>query len=103
MTINEGSCDCQYLEWDDPVVLVEAVLVDFAEDLTIPTPVPDSDTNKAVYPTFKKCYDDGTDCSEDGRFAVISDIELDGVTLTEGQWITFTPIGSDEDYDASTQ
>ena len=103
VTITEATCDCQYLEWDAPDAEDHTVMVESAVDLSLPTPTPDSVTPQAIHPAFEKCYLDGTDCSEDGRFAVIADLELDGVTLTDGSWITFASVGADELYSASTQ
>ena len=55
-------------------------------------PVADNMTNRSVYPKFQKCYEDGTDCDKTGEIASISDITINGETLTSG-WITFTSVG----------
>ena len=75
-------------------------MVDSAQDITIPTPVPDSATNKLVYPTFEKCYEASTPCAETGQYVQASDILFDGAALPS--WITFTAEGADAEYTAST-
>ena len=76
-------------------------MVDTPADFTLVVPTPDAVTNRSIYPTFDKCYINSEPCTEDGRFASVEDFELDGVTLTDGQWITFVSLGIDEDYDGS--
>ena len=82
VTIGEAECDCSYLVWSSPTTsATEVVFVESALDLDIPVPTPDSTTNQAIYPAFEKCYLASLDCTENGRFDSISDLELDGATL----------------------
>ena len=78
-------------------------MVDTPADFTLFVPTPDAVTNRSIYPTFDKCYINMEDCTEDGQFASVEDFELDGVTLTDGQWVTFVSLGIDEAYDGSNQ
>jgi hypothetical protein len=103
ININAAVCDCQWLLWSAPTPNIRVVAIGSSQTYSLPTPTPDSLTNQSVKPTFQKCYFNGGTCTENGQFAAASDLVLDGTPLTGGLWLTFTPVGYNQDYFSSSQ
>lgn len=100
--INEVTCNCASLAWDNPssgvditsTQLLAATAGGFAKVLVKPTA---NDGAKSTVPAFQKCYT-GAGCSSDGVITAIQ-WSFGGTTAAKPSWITW-PKSDDTDANA---
>ena len=99
IVINEVTCDCSAMAWDDPTsgVTVSSVILAGTGSSTQTLAVPGSNTDARTSNTaFDKCFidsDSSNDCATTGAFDSLTWDDGTGAT-TLPSWITFTSSGS---------
>lgn len=95
IVINEVTCSCTALAWDDPssgVTVSSAILAAASSSQTLANPVANTGartTNRA----FDKCYLNSQDCATTGAYTSLQWDNGTGAT-TLPSWITFTSSGT---------
>jgi hypothetical protein len=99
IVINEVTCDCSAMAWDDPTsgVTVSSAILAGTGSSTQTLAVPGSNTGARTSNTaFDKCFidsDSSNDCATTGAFDSLTWDDGTGAT-TLPSWITFTSSGS---------
>ena len=97
IVINEVTCDCSSLAWDDPssgVVVSSTLLAGTSASTQTLAPPVANDSLKTTVIAFQKCYLNSQDCATTGAFDSLQWQDGTAAAASLPSWITFTSSGT---------